>query len=373
MNILYITFVDIEDKDSVGVKKKILGQVKGMKQNGHNVSYTACDGYNFNVYDSTTGSTELIYKFKNNRHKRLAMYNKNLMKLIVDKNIDIIYMRYALSDPLLIDFLRKVKKVVNKIYIEIPTYPYDNEISSKKLKIDRFFRKYLKKYVSNIILSSNKIDKVFGIDSIFVDNCVDVESISCIKQKYDKDKKNINMIAVSFIRKSNGYDRLIEGMKEYYDSDNTSNTITLTFIGTGSEEQNLKTMVKEYGLSDYIYFKGIKIGDELDYYFEQADIAIGSLGDHRVGIYNKSPLKSREYCARGIPFISSVKDPGFDGNESFILNVESNDSPINMNVIIEFIENIKNEENIRRIMRDYSYNRFDWKSQYNDLFRDSIR
>lgn len=368
MNILYITFVDVKNKESIGVEKKIIGQVKGIRSNGHNVSYTICENNDFVVFDENDNK-EIICKFKNNKHKRLTMYNKNLLNLVKQKNIDVIYMRYAMSDILLIKFLANVKILVKEVYVEIPTYPYDKEINNKKLLIDKFFRKYLYKYVDKIIVSSCKVNKIYSIPTVFIDNCVDVEKITYKNHNYNRSSKEINLIAVSFIRYSNGYDRLIEGLRKYYlNFSNADKIIRLTFIGEGKEVERLKQMIYEYKLSEYIKFEGVKVGKELDLYFENADIAIGALGDHRVGILNKSPLKSREYCARGIPFISSIIDPGFKGEEDFILKVPSDDTRINMYSIIEFYESLSYKQDISKVMRKYAYNNFDWSNQYKAIF-----
>lgn len=367
MNILYITFVDIKDEESIGVEKKIRGQIKGIKENGNDVMYTFCENNIFNMVDNL-GNKKEICKFKGRLDKRLRMYNKKIIDIIREYNIDIIYMRYALSDMLFILFLKKIKKLKVKIYLEIPTYPYDKDISKKKMIIDKIFRQFMCKYVDKVIISSSKVDKVFNIESIFIDNCVDVDNIKYKEHKYFTGKESIELLAVSFFRYSNGYDRLIMGLSEYYNKNNSDKIIKLRFIGKGEEEVNLKNMVDEYNLNNYVYFEGVKTDEELDAYFECADIAIGALGDHRVGIKCKAPLKSREYCARGIPFISSIKDPGFKGNEDFILTFTSNDSPIDIYKIIKFYESLICKENISKTMRDYAYENFDWKIKYKNLF-----
>ena len=367
MNILYITFVDVESNESIGVKKKIIGQVEGMRKNRHKVSYTICENNKF-IYVDSENNKSIICTFKNNKHKRMTMYNKELINIIKRNQIEVIYMRYALSDFLLIRFLKKAKKLVRSIYIEIPTYPYDDEISNRKLKVDTVFRKHLYKYVDKIIISSKKVDRVFGIPAKFINNGVSTEEIKYTNRRYSKSKECINLIGVSFIRYSNGYDRLILGLRDYYSNKNIEKQVDVCFIGDGSEVDNLKNLVEKYNLNDHVSFEGIKSGKELDKYFEKADIAIGSIGDHRCGIEFKSPLKSREYCARGIPFISATKDPGFDGNEKFILNIKSNDEPININDIVKFYEDISEIEDISDYMRKFAYHRFEWKSQFENIF-----
>lgn len=367
MNILYITFVDIKNKESIGVEKKIIGQVKAIKANGNKVMYSFCEDDKFYLVDDC-GEKKLICKFKGRIDKRLHMYNKKIIDVIKQNNIDSVYIRYALSDMMLIMFLKKIKKLNVKIYLDIPTYPYDKDVDKKKMIIDKFFRQFIHKYVDNVIISSNKVDRVFNIEATFIDNCVDIDSIKYTEHKYYLEKECIELLAVSFIRKSNGYDRLIMGLKEYYSQNNLDKIVKLKLVGPVEKENNLKYMVDKYNLENYVSFEGVKTGEELDMYFECSDIAIGALGDHRVGIKYKAPLKSREYCARGIPFISAIKDPGFKGNEDFILTFDGNDTPIDIHKIIKFYESLSYKNNISQTMRNYAYENFDWKIKYKNLF-----
>ncbi len=59
----------------------------------------------------------------------------------------------------------------------------------------------------------------------------------------------------------------------------------------------------------------------------QADVAIGSLALHRVGIHEASPLKVREYLAWGLPVIIGYQDTDFPDPAPFLLqlpNTEDN-------------------------------------------------
>lgn len=362
MKMLYISFVDIEAKSMLGVKKKILGQIKGFKSNGNLVSYTWCEGGNFVVHQENNKRIPLC-SFSNNLTKRLTMYHSSLLAYIKQKKIDTVYIRYALSDIFLLRFLKKLKTFGVKVYLEIPTYPYDKEIKGSKLMIDKLFREKLKLYVDKIVISSCETQSVYGIPVVLMDNGVNVEEIKFVNRSYNHNKKSINLIGVSFIRYTNGYDRLIEGLKNYYLQPVREKDIYITFVGEGSELKNLVDITQKLNLDKYIKFVGQKTGEDLDSYYEKADIAIGSLGDHRVGITNKSPLKSREYCARGIPFISSILDNGFQRNSEFILKVSDNDEPINMNDLTKFYGDLGEINNISEKMRNYSFQKFDWSVQ----------
>ena len=77
-------------------------------------------------------------------------------------------------------------------------------------------------------------------------------------------------------------------------------------------------------------------GDELTKVFNQCQFAIGSLARHRSGITNIKTLKNREYASRGIPFIYSEQDSDFD-IQPYIIKALANDSPIDIQMIIDFM------------------------------------
>ena len=65
-------------------------------------------------------------------------------------------------------------------------------------------------------------------------------------------------------------------------------------------------------------------------------IAISSLGLHRLGMPDGSPLKSREYAARGLPFAYSYTDPDLPGDLPGTLSIPGDDSPIDPESLIKF-------------------------------------
>ena len=101
---------------------------------------------------------------------------------------------------------------------------------------------------------------------------------------------------------------------------------------------NLKRMVKDYKLDDYVIFHGEKTDVELDKIFDMSDIGVGSLGRHRSGIYCFQSLKNVEYAIRGIPFVYSESCPLFN-DEDYILRFNPDESPVNIYDIIKFYAN----------------------------------
>jgi hypothetical protein len=163
-----------------------------------------------------------------------------------------------------------------------------------------------------------------------------------------------------------GYDRIIEGLSRYYHYKRPEEKkVFFHIIGdsSSSESNRYKELVKKYGLSDYVKFHGRKFGKDLDSLFNQMDIAVGSLGGHRKNIKFDKSLKNREYCARGIPFFYSLIDPDFEGQD-FIYKVPSNDDPIDISSIIEFIDN-SNYDSAR--IRNFAEENLTWEQQFKKI------
>ena len=90
----------------------------------------------------------------------------------------------------------------------------------------------------------------------------------------------------------------------------------------------------------------------MESYFDIADLAIGGLAAHRKGVYEGKALKCVEYAARGIPFIYSDINTDFD-NCSFIKRVSQDDTPIDVNELLAFIEEQKTSPaEIRQFVAD---------------------
>ena len=97
------------------------------------------------------------------------------------------------------------------------------------------------------------------------------------------------------------------------------------------------TLIDMYNLQDKVFFHGPLFGQQLDDIFALCQFAIGSLGRHRSGITVIKTLKNREYAVRGLPFMYSEQDPDFD-HQSYVLKAPADESPINIQQIIDFLE-----------------------------------
>lgn len=283
----------------------------------------------------------------------LVNINFNYDKLKAALNdVFCIYIRYFLCDNSLIKVLKFIKKKYNiKIIIEIPTFPYDNEmcVCNPKLYKDKFTRTKLKNYVDKIItFSADKF--IFGIPTLNISNGVDTNLIR--KRTNIQNGKTINLIAVAYINYYHGFDRIIEGLYIYYNNGGKKDFV-IHIVGNGKKSiiHTYKEAIVKYGLQEHIILHGQKVGKELDELYNISTLAFDSLGRHRSGVFYNSSLKGKEYLAKGLPIISGVETE-LDKDDSFkyYLRVPADDSPIDFNNIMDFYTKVYDNENADKII-----------------------
>lgn len=359
MKALFLIFHGFDPSN--GISKKIHYQVKALKQCGLDVelcSYdVAVDGHRcWKVDGRIIADFGTGIKAKLKRHIDYSP----IVQYVKENNIEFVYMRsHHNANPFTINMVRSMKRGGAKVVMEIPTYPYDQEyviLSMKmELAVDRLFRHSLAKHLDGIVTFSNAL-QIFGKDTIGISNGIDFDAIP-LKEHQNDTSKELHLIAVAEIHDWHGYDRLIRGLAEYYRT-NPSYKVYFHLVGyfysiTGEKE--FDQIVRENDVESYAIFHGAKNGKELDELFEQCDFAIGSLGRHRSGITYIKTLKNREYAARGFSFIYSETDEDFDA-EPYVLKVPADESPIDINRIIDFYSSLKTSpEDIRASIKHLSW------------------
>ncbi|HEY5464536.1 MAG TPA: glycosyltransferase [Hanamia sp.] len=374
MNSLFLISESLADFS--GISKKILAQVNALKNQGLNVSLSYLKENGKYKFEGRYINEKIIDKYSEisiiSKFQRRCTY-KNLYNYIDDNDIKLVYIRYIhFANPFFISFLKKLKKKGIIVLLELPTYPYDQEYRNAHLTaklaflIEIFFRKKFKNYVTRIITLSHDTT-IFKIPTIQISNGIDANFIDMVKKR--KPDGELHLIGVATISFWDGYDRVIEGLYNYYKAGEADKKkVFFHIVGdtTNSESLRYKQMVKKYSLSNYVSFYGKKSGKELDNLFDRMDLAVGSLGCHRKAIHNIKSLKNREYCARGIPFFYSETDPDFE-DKNFIYKVPANDDPINIEEIINFMLNNKFDE---AKIRDYAIKNLTWDKQFEKVLRE---
>ncbi|MEE3415526.1 MAG: glycosyltransferase family 1 protein [Prevotella sp.] len=343
MKILFLTYHGFEKAS--GISKKMLAQIKGLRQTGHEVH--VC------FYDITPQGDRCRYvdgKVIKNYGKSFfsSVWQRMNYSCVADfcktNAIELVYVRsFMNASPFTIHLFKRLKLQGQHCVMEIPTYPYDKEFESLPLKykfehlIDKMFRRCLASYMDAIVTFSDE-KQIFGQRTINISNGVDPDTLPL--QPVVDTSKEIHLIGVAEVHPWHGYDRLIAGLGQYYSQFHICKPVYFHVVGGVPDvlmEQFIK-IINEYHIEKYVIFHGKLFGEELNDVFAQCAFGVGSLGRHRSGITCIKTLKNREYACRGIPFIYSECDSDFD-NQPYVLKAPANELPINIQSIIDFVAN----------------------------------
>jgi len=185
--------ISYNDKDHIGVVKKVEAQMRLFEKNG--IKTTLCQ----------------------------YVWEGGYPQIVIEEDTDVLYFRrIEPSAKLLLKFSQLKKTNPNlRIIMEIPTYPFADEETirlSLKRRINRGISEYLLRlYIDRIVLigQQNPINRLYGIQTICVNNGVDFDVIT-MKRVLANNTDEIHMLCVSGCYFWHGYDRVIEGMKEYH-------------------------------------------------------------------------------------------------------------------------------------------------------------
>jgi hypothetical protein len=262
VKILFLTYHGFEEAS--GISKKMLAQIKGLRENGHEVAVChysyATDGSlcrYVGPLNGHGGNKDIM--IANYGHGKLAALRQRLSygciyDYCVSNGIELVYARsFMNASPPLVRLFRSLRKAGIKLVMEIPTYPYDGEFASLPLKhrvglfIDKLFRRQLAAQFDAIVTFSGATS-IFGQRTINISNGVDMEAIPVHSSQFTVHSsqlavhssqftvhssqlaggKELHMIGVAEVHPWHGFDRVIKGLGEYYSSQFTVHSSQFT-------------------------------------------------------------------------------------------------------------------------------------------------
>ncbi len=367
MRILFLTYHGFEKAS--GISKKMLAQIKGLRQNGHEVH--VC------FYDISPEGDRCRYvdgKVIKNYGKGLfsSVWQRMSYGCIVDycktNAVELVYVRsFMNASPFNIRLFKRLKQSGTKCVMEIPTYPYDKEFESLPLKykfehiFDKLFRRRLASYMDAIVTFSDD-KEIFGQRTINISNGIDPDTLPL--QPVVDTSNELHLIGVAEVHPWHGFDRLIAGLGLYYSQSEIPKPVYFHVVGGVPDVlmEQFSKIINEYHIGKFVIFHGKLFGEELDKVFAQCAFAVGSLGRHRSGITQIKTLKNREYACRGIPFIYSECDSDFD-HQHYIIKAPADESPIGIQQIVDFVESFSlKPEEIRKTIEQLQ-----WKYQMKEV------
>lgn len=361
--------------DAYSLKNKFNGQMRAAQALGHEVYFV---GYDHKHTYLIHGDEKTVIKkiwfgnWKQYIHTKafLDLYD-SVRRVLKQEHFDVVYLRRC---PLTYSGYRMCKKIVRsgaKLVEEIPTYPGGGErrqgtFREMCLDYSRYWWRKVHPMLSLYSLIGEKADSLGEIPAINIENGTDVELLPLRQAHFDKEK--IHLLALASMCRWHGYDRLIRGLAEL--DAGTRSTVVLDMVGDDGDGSlaQWKALVKELGLEEQVLFHGRKEGEELNRFFDTADVGICSLGLYRIGFSSGSILKLREYISRGLPFVYAAQDPSISSEQPFGMQISNDDLPVDVSAVIAFAQQMRKELELPSKMRQYARENMTWKVQLQKVF-----
>jgi hypothetical protein len=277
------------------------------------------------------------------RKKKFEIIYQKLSELKPYKGI---IFRYISADLNLFKFaLFNYKRIVfehNTIEInELKLIP-NKTVRSYYVISERIFGPFVRMFSKYLISVMNEVAKFernvsWNLASSYtITNGVNIEEYPFTQiKKYDGNELHV-LFSSGYANPWHGVDLLIDSIKKTQD-------IFLHLVGEYDPE--LLNSISDEERSR-IFSYGKLTGDDYNIVFEKVHIAVSSLALHRIGLTESNTLKSKEYTARGIPFILGSNDIDFNDQKikDFVLRLD-----VRENNLIDF-------EKVKKFLLTIDYN-----------------
>jgi hypothetical protein len=291
--------------------------------------------------------------------QRSAYFNTLLSQKAIDVNgFDYVYFRYPGAHQLL---KRWIKNINNKVFFEhvtaetkeIELYKIENPLRfniSSVLSLIEFY--YLPLLREKLYGSRIRRAAIFGICNsediaTYENNAANLnyktlvlgDAVQTKKFRVKNIAKLENEFRIIFLKGAstsadfNGLDRVFKGIKMY------KGLFNIRFYLFGNNLVAEKRLIEQLGIQDYVICSDFIQKEQIDIVIDQMHLGIGALAVHRKGLKSTSTIKTREYFARGLPFLYGHNDVDFLNNslaQTYCIQLPSNDDPINFEEIINW-------------------------------------
>lgn len=371
MKILYIYFGGNFTWTSSGVQKKVISKVNAINELGH---YCECISFSSDIEKEIHIGKHIRIlpilkskhqKFFNTLRERKDYYNSLLLWLKNNiKNYDVCIMRYPLASKGLYQLVKAYSK---KIVFEHNTKELEEVLITQKQDRKKiafafkpgFFFYYLEIGILPFLFEKYFAGKIFkhallGVcvtreiaryesnrcvdyQNEVISNGIDVESCS-LRSEIRIVNNEINLFILTGGNVPwHGVERIIKGIKNY----NGNANINVDIIGSYTTSQ--VQMASELGVADKVRFIPHINYSDLTNHLNKYHAGIGTLAAFRKDLKEASPLKVREYFARGFACIIGYDDTDISAHKEFepyVLSVPADESPVNFMEIEKFVKQV---------------------------------
>ena len=359
----------------MGVEKKLTLQAKVIPLLGLDM-----DIFYFNIkhqlQDKGIGTYAMGEGFLGLLASTLGRYSR-IAKYIDADQYDLMVLRYSGGDFSLFSrfFRHNAGMIVTEHHtMELPeAYTYETTLPQKALTLlmERFLGPRMIKKCAGLIGVTDEIKEYelgrtgTSMPACTITNGVSVQDIPFSGHAfYNGNMLSLLCVATAF-QAWHGLERVLAGLLNY---SSRRPFLHLKIVGEVSPKHLQLSSRLLHNKHVSVTFLGRLHGQSLEEVFANAHIAFSSLALFRNGMRQACTLKTREYVARGLPFVIGHCDPDLEGADEFFLRVPSDNSPVNMDDVVAFAERTLNQSCISEAMRQFAEKRLDWKIKMQQMW-----
>lgn len=368
------------------VQTKVINQIKAFNFNG-----AQCKGVFFTTDDAEHLSNELYEFVKVPRvgktwfrsFKQKKAYQNTVREYFIknSEDFDFIYCRYPGAGSDILEWTKQFKKIIifEHVTAEMPetrlyakSNPFKWTLSDVLGRVEFMYLPMLQEWLYGGRIRRNAFfgicnsgsiaeyeDRVSGKTYI---ELISGDAVNTADYELRVPKLNDGEFNMLFLKGAvteadfNGLDRILRGMANY------KGELKLKFYLFGTNLETEKKLAKKLGIETMVQFGDFIDKKGIDELVNQMHIGLSAMGVHRKGIDSTTTIKSREYFARGLPFVYGHKDPDLSGKpelKEFCLELEANDEAVNFEDVMDWYENASSKN--YQSMREYAVNELDYK------------
>jgi hypothetical protein len=332
MRIAYL--VHWNDGAGSGVMKKIISHVRAWREGGCEVAlFLLRSGDADPVPDA--GDIPLVVRLYGRRTGRIRS-TALLARDVSEWNPDVIYRRYDIHYPALTRLARAVPTVLEINSNDLMEYRTGSALRDR---YNRLTRARVLRSAGGLVFVTHELSRLpqfasFGRPFAVIGNGITLDAVQRAAAPRN-DRPRLVFLGTPG-QTWHGVDGVLRLAQRFPDW-----VIDLIGISVRDVADPLPANVTAHGFLDaHRYFPILSA----------ADVAIGSLALHRIGINEASPLKVREYLASGLPTIIGYRDTDFDRPRKFLLELPNTADSIDKS--LDAIEAFVTEWQGRRVPRE---------------------
>lgn len=353
------------DDLSIGITKKIRAQICALRNLGYQVIYTAYKSDCVAILDNNDQIVaSMRYRFPSG--SKLHGYFRyqdiltlaNHYKVKSNVNFDYLYGRISAINKKYITLLKNFKKSGSSVIIEALAYFPGVKMRTIKGKYVIYCLETKKKKLCSLIdkiITEGQVEDFYGIPCEV--GKIGIATDTLFKHCYNGDPNVLNMISVASEQAYHGYDRLIKSAAAYKCS-NGSKSVRIHLVGQLSEAT--KSLVQKLEVEDMVILHGKMSGLQLQELYQNCNMGIGPLGQHRVGGKKDTGLKTKEYFGIGLPYFFSGCDEDVPDDYAYTYRVSSDEAVVDFDELWDFYLRYRDVPTVTEEMRAFAREVYSW-------------